>query len=141
MQTTRTDAENRALAATKRAFEHWRARRPRGERIPDELWAKAVAAAETHGVSRAATTLRLDYYALKRRLGDDHGECLEDSDVAATFVELPLRTSAPTISCTIEIDPSDAPDGVGRTRLRIECDAITPADLSTLVSRLQAPRA
>jgi anti-sigma factor RsiW len=46
----------------------WRNRRERGTRIPDEFWQEAVALAEERGVSKVATTLRLDYYSLQGRL-------------------------------------------------------------------------
>ena len=56
------------LAQTAAAFAHWRSSTALGARIPEELWAQAVALAATHGVSKVATTLRLDYAGLKRRL-------------------------------------------------------------------------
>jgi hypothetical protein len=46
-------------------FQAWRERRVVGERIPQSLWALAVRLTETHGVSRTATGLGLDYYSLK----------------------------------------------------------------------------
>ncbi len=39
-----------------------------GARIPETLWSQAVALAATHGVSKVAVTLRLDYTRLKRRV-------------------------------------------------------------------------
>ena len=50
-------------------FEQWRGRSAAGAKIPATLWKSAVKLAGRHGVSRVATVLKLDYYALKRRLG------------------------------------------------------------------------
>ena len=56
------------LAATAAAFARWRDTKPSGARIPEALWSQAAQLARTHGVARVATTLRLDYVRLKRRL-------------------------------------------------------------------------
>jgi hypothetical protein len=42
-------------------FSAWRARRSRGSRIPQSLWTLAVRLARTHGVSRTANVLGVDY--------------------------------------------------------------------------------
>ena len=57
----RTTGRSEGLLLLKRQFEHWRAGRRLGERIPSELWAGAVAAAVEHGAYRVAAELRLDY--------------------------------------------------------------------------------
>jgi hypothetical protein len=56
------------LAEGKRRFERWRQSSRRGRHIPEELWSLAVGLASEHGVSKTASTLRLEYYALKRQL-------------------------------------------------------------------------
>jgi len=56
------------LAAAAAAFARWRDTTPLGTRIPEELWSRSVELAGTHGVSKVAATLRLDYSRLKRRL-------------------------------------------------------------------------
>jgi hypothetical protein len=48
-------------------FQAWRERRKVGERIPQSLWVVAVRLAKTHGVSRTAAALGLDYYTVKKR--------------------------------------------------------------------------
>ena len=55
------------------AFAQWRSAKKGRGRIPETLWSLACRAAQAHGVSKTAHTLRLDYYRLKRRLeaGDD----------------------------------------------------------------------
>jgi hypothetical protein len=49
------------LAQGRSRLEAWRARRQGGGRIPQRLWALAVRLAKTHGLSRTAIALRLDY--------------------------------------------------------------------------------
>lgn len=56
-----------SLARARETFDAWRRTRAR-RTIPDPLWAKAVALANTHGLAATARALRLDYYSLKRRL-------------------------------------------------------------------------
>lgn len=55
-----------ARAAARRA--QWRRTRERGTRIPESLWQAAVELAARYGVSKTAQVLRVDYYALKKRL-------------------------------------------------------------------------
>ncbi len=62
------------LSQAERAFVKWRRSRKRGERIPAKLWALAVELAATHGVCRVSSKLRLDYYALRRKLAERHVE-------------------------------------------------------------------
>mgnify|MGYP007117610690 FL=1 len=45
----------------------WRRARPGRSRIPEDLWAAAVALAGSEGVSWVARVLHLDYYRLKQR--------------------------------------------------------------------------
>jgi len=81
------------LPELQRRLTSWRARCARRRRLPEWLWASAVALARSHGVSGVARVLRLDYYALKRRLSGaqpDRGA----SGASPAFVELGLVPSA-----------------------------------------------
>ena len=49
-------------------FQAWRKTRVRGERIPEPLWKAAAKVAADVGVCRVASALKLDYYALQRRM-------------------------------------------------------------------------
>jgi hypothetical protein len=95
-----------------------------------------VATAAAHGVSRTATALRLDYYALKRHVDAADNESVERASMS--FVELPLPTSPPSraIACAIEIAGREASRAV-----RIELESITVADLGALVANLTSPAA
>lgn len=52
-----------------RRLNAWRARRQRGQRIPEEIWNSAVSLARVHGLNSTAAALKLNYYDLQRRLG------------------------------------------------------------------------
>lgn len=135
LQVDRRDTNDRALTKATQAFQRWRATRPRGERIPEALWESAVDTASKHGVSRAANALKLDYYGLKRRLDEiEGGQATSRSAAGMMFVELPLLATSSTIACAIEIEHADE-DSKG-SKLRVELDAITAADLGTLVLTL-----
>jgi hypothetical protein len=99
------------LTAAATAFARWRDTTPLGARIPEALWSRAVDLARVHGVARVATTLRLDYTRLKRRLtaessaaGPSPPEC----------VEMTLDLAAAGSACILELS-----DAQGRA-LRIE---------------------
>jgi hypothetical protein len=97
-------------------FERWRSgRRPRA-RIPEELWAMAVGLAREHGVNRTARALRLDYYALKRRLE----ACSDAEEKGADFIEVfPVGMVSGGREWAMELE-----SGTGaRMRLRVKgCD-------------------
>jgi len=71
MAKTSTSARDGApaeLQTLAQRLKTWRATRPRGRRISDELWRAAADLARIHGLSRTATALKLSYYDLRRRL-------------------------------------------------------------------------
>ena len=55
-------------------------------KIPESLWRSAVKLAGSHGVHRTARALRLNYYALKKRVSGASG--VRGGESPATFVEL-----------------------------------------------------
>jgi hypothetical protein len=103
-------------------FQAWRERRSIGERIPQTLWALAVRLTQTHGVSRTATALGLDYYSLKKRA--DAAAALSQASEPA-FVEL----TAPVMvakQCQFELD-----NGAGAT-MRVQLVGYDTADIEAL---------
>ena len=99
------------LAATATAFARWRDTTPVGARIPEALWSRAVELARVHGVARVATTLRLDYTRLKRRV------TAQSEGVAPpppAFVEMTLDLPPSGSACVLALS-----DARGRA-LRIE---------------------
>lgn len=105
----------------------WRRTHAVGARIPDWLWKWAAEVAGLHGVSQTATTLKLNYNNLKRRLAEKTAavplrrECMP----ADGFVELPPASLAMSCQCSIEFEK---PCG---SRLRMELTGSMP-DLAAL---------
>ena len=85
------------LAQTAAALARWRERAPEGARIPEALWSQAVALAATHGVSKVAVTLRLDYTRLKRRVAAAGAPPSAPPDFVALTLDLPARTPGCTL--------------------------------------------
>ena len=61
------------LQSLARRFMTWRASRPRGQRIPAELWQAATALARIHGLNPTVAALKVNYYDLQRRLHRGEG--------------------------------------------------------------------
>jgi len=114
----------------RRDFESWRRRRPWGARIPERLWRSAVDLAGKHGVSKTALTLRLDYYALKKRLESESKAKCGQERRGLGFVEMPLAGWASTPACVLEILDERG------TRLRVEAQGLSPAELESLARAL-----
>jgi hypothetical protein len=110
------------LARGRGRFQSWRVTRKAGSRIPPALWELAVRLARSHGVSRAATALGLDYYSLQERA--------QAADAPAppsgpAFVEL----AAPVMvakRCRFELD-----NGSGAT-IRVQLVGYDAADIEAL---------
>ncbi|HEX9640464.1 MAG TPA: hypothetical protein VGB13_04050 [Candidatus Krumholzibacteria bacterium] len=135
MQTPDPPTWRADFADTQQRFETWRAGRVRGARIPVELWEAALSLAGRHGVAKAASTLKLDYYAVKRRLGNEATTIsADDTEVVPAeqprFVELPrpsaLAGTSSGITCTIEIEGRT--DGPAKLRLELAGLALDDLD-------------
>ena len=84
-------------------FSQWRCRRDFGTRIPEPLWRSAVTLAGRHGLSRTATALGLDYYALKKRLVAQASAPRRDLIPRPALVELAASTPVTSGECLIEL--------------------------------------
>jgi len=137
MQAGQERFNHESIGDTVREFERWRAGRPRGARIPATLWRSATALAAVHGVSKTATALGLDYYALKKRLGGCSARASpaqERPDPTPGFVEVALPSTASTVTCTIEVEKLEG--DTRRSRLRLELEGMALTDLDTLLHSL-----
>jgi hypothetical protein len=110
------------LGRVRRQFEQWRRRRARGARIPEPLWDAAVELAREHGISKTAHALRLDYYAIKKRM-----EGAARSTEAGRFVEIPMPVASRGPSCVVEVE-----DGNG-VRMRLELEGLGADEVADLV--------
>ena len=92
----------------------------------------AVEVAREYGVNATARALRLDYYALKKRL-----EAAPDPGKAASdFIEIsPVGMSSPGTECTVEVE-----DGNG-ARMRIELKGDEMPDLGALTRAFRGEKA
>jgi len=118
-----------SLEAVEKRFQRWRDGHEGRERIPEELWSAAAAAARVHGVHSTARRLHLEYLKLKGFTDSPSSRRRRASSAVKTvgrtapqFVEL---TSAAIVQprCTVELQNT-----AGAT-LRIELQG---ADLSAL---------
>jgi hypothetical protein len=111
-------------------FQDWRGRRKPGERIPQLLWAMAIRLANTHGLSRTATTLGLDYYSLKKRI---EPTAAASPSSRPAFVEL----TSPVLvgkQCRFELDNDTG------ARMRVHLVGYDAADLEALARGFWDPR-
>jgi len=111
------------LARGRDRFEAWRRVRKSGTRIPERLWTLAVKLAGAHGLNRAASVLRLDYYSLKKRVESANAHA---RSTTSAFVELPSPPPAIAGECVIEFE--DATGG----RLRVHLKGCDTPDLVAL---------
>jgi hypothetical protein len=95
-------------------------------RIPERLWALAVRLAKTHGVSRTATALGLDYYSLKKRVEAAAGQAPSSGPA---FVELPVPVMVGK-QCLLELD-----HGAGVT-MRVQLVGYDTTAVATLACAL-----
>lgn len=112
------------VTLARRAFERWRRSRPRGARIPEGLWSMVVGLAAEHGVSQASQALRLDYYAVQRRLAASGA--VRSKPSAHEFVELSMP-AADVGRCQVEVR-----DEVGDA-MRIDVSGLCAKDLAVFV--------
>ena len=125
---TRTTRELPArLEAVRRRFERWRGTRKAHARIPDSLWDAAALMAGSYGISRTANVLRVNYYALKKRLGRKTPAAgRQEAESEARFVELTPFTAADAGECCLELE-----DGSG-AKMRIRLQGVGMPDLAAL---------
>jgi hypothetical protein len=126
MGTERTRGLPARLEALRQRFEHWRGLHKARTRLPQPLWSSAVRMAGTCGLNRTAKALRLDYYALKKRVGEGVAIANPTTEgAAASFFELPPFSSAGACECTVELED-------GAAKMRIQVRSLTVPDLASL---------
>jgi len=110
-------------------FERWRRTRKVRGRIPEALWTAAVKLAAEYGTHRTARALRVDYYALKKRIEGTPAVTASEPPgeaVGAAFLELPPPAWAGCGECTLELEDA------GGARLRVHLKGFGAPDLAAL---------
>ncbi len=120
MRSRTTNALPTSLEALRRRFERWRRLRKAKSRIPDALWTSAVQAAGRYGLHRTTQALRLDYYALKKRVEDAATDNEPGREAATTFLELPVPVSGGVSECVVELENP----GGAKMRLHLKGGAV-----------------
>jgi hypothetical protein len=135
MGTKRTRDLPARLEGLRRRFERWRRSRKVRTRIPEPLWASAVKLADRYGIHRTAKALRVDYYALKKRVEQNAGSASAQQDRApaasnmvaeAEFLELPTAAWPGSGECTLELEDA------GGAKLRVRLKGFAAPDLAAL---------
>jgi len=130
MATKKTRGIPAPLESTRQRFEAWRRGRRLGTRIPQRLWNAAVKMARMYGMHRAASTLGVDYYSLKKHV--------EEYDAASPraakthpdenfpkFLEL-VPAPIGTTECILELEKADG------AKMRVHLKGAAAPDLATL---------
>ena len=115
------------LVGLRQRFERWRRTRKVRSRIPEPLWAAAVKLAARYGIHQTAKALRVDYYALKKRV--DGARAVTASklpEAGARFLELPAAAWAGSGECSLELEDADG------AKLRVHLKGFEAPDLAAL---------
>jgi len=141
MNTKRTRDLPARLEGLRRRFDRWRRTRKVRSRIPEPLWASAVKVAGTYGIHRTAKALRVDYYALKKRVEETcavtgskvpaatravTGSKTPAGVAGATFLELPAPVWSGGGECTLELEDP------GGAKMRVHLKGVEAPDLAAL---------
>lgn len=121
--------ENRRLTeATDELIERiiaWKkAHRPRAP-LPPELWSRATELAKEQGIWKTARALRIDYTALKKRVGARASE--HQAPSVPQFIEFLSPLSSQIAECALEVE---SPQGA---RLRITMKHVAASGLSSII--------
>ena len=115
-------------------LEQWRGAHPPRSRLPESFWTTAAELARQHGLHLTATTLRLDYPGLKKRL--HAGPPSTPPSAAPAFMELlasmPASTTNSPVEYTVELESP-----CGRMRVAIKG---APLDWNTLLEAWRNPQ-
>jgi len=117
------------LENLRQRFERWRRMRKVRSRIPEPLWAATVKSAAKYGIHRTAKALRVDYYALKKRVEGKSAASASNvppRGAGATFLELAPPTRAGSCQCTLEFE-----DAAG-AKMRVHLEGVEAPDLTAL---------
>jgi hypothetical protein len=119
------------LERLRQRFERWRATHRTHARISDSLWAAAAKLAGNYGICRTAKTLRVNYYALKKRAAQTSADA--PGLPPGEFWELPPPSAASLGECTVEWE-----DAAG-SKMRVHLKGFHAPDLAALARNFWSP--
>jgi hypothetical protein len=113
------------IEPVRQRLERWRRSHKFRSRIPEDVWARAALLARQYGVGKTARILRLDYYALKKRM-EIGGQGRLAKRPSPAFVELisPIPSSLP--ECIVEFEYP------GGAKMRFQFNGKNTPDLGNL---------
>ncbi len=117
-------SESRQVEKARKKFVAWRRSRKARSQIPEQLWASAVVAAREVGVNQACKALRLDYYALKKRvvtLSD-----VPSQEASRSFVE--FESGVPPLFTEWAVEMENGRGG----RMRVAARSVSGPDVVSL---------
>ena len=117
-------SESRQVEKARKKFVAWRRSRKARSQIPEQLWASAVVAAREVGVNQACKALRLDYYALKKRVVASAE--VPSREASRSFVEFDSGVPPLFTEWAVEMD-----NGSG-ARMRVAARSVAGPDVVAL---------
>lgn len=123
------------LEAVRRRFQAWRGTRKPRSRIPEPLWGPAVKMAGLYSLHRTASALRLNYYALKKRIeqgtraNNSSGTApiaVSKAEAMTPFLELVPPISAGAAECVLELE------NAAGAKMRVHLKGMASPDLTAL---------
>jgi hypothetical protein len=119
------------LEPVRRRLERWRRNHKFRSRLPEDIWASAVILARQHGLGKTARILRLDYYALKKRL-EIGGDANSPKQASPAFVELISPSPNLLPECIIELEYP------GGAKMRFQFNGKNAPMLSNVAGRFRS---
>ena len=121
------------LVQGRKFFEQWRSQQTRRTRLPKQLWSLATELAREFGLSRTASTLKLSYTCLKKRMEMPVSDPMSQTKYQTQFMELRPSQANPVTECAIECE------NVQGAKMRIQLKGQNLEGLTRLCRELWSP--
>ena len=126
--------QNLTLEELEVQFQAWRHQKKcLREKVPEELWKRAIALTDRYGVAPLIKRLNLNYHGFKRRLGkkDLEPQAVIQKETASAFVAVDIPFSSPSSFATCDRVEVERVDG---TRMRLYALANQSFDVHSLMN-------
>ena len=122
------------LEQVRRRFEEFRNTQSTRSRLAEPLWTAAAELAKRYGVHPTARALRLDYTALKKRLGgQSRPKGKRKLAPPPSFLEFVAPGAKAVTNCTVEVE------SVQGGKLRLELKAVATSEVANLICAFVSP--